>query len=1329
MGFFTRLKSFGFGGKQKSIKVVGGERRCRFETMEERRMLDADPVVAGATYVEGDTGEDFAPDYFEVTFEGGSATTQLTQFVINGDQDGNGVVSDGDMLFDVDANQPGTSGYHGFKFDALKSFGLTADDIESVNVSDDGLVLTVGLRNFEAGDKLAFSIDVDEVERHKLDKIASGVEFEGTTFQASFQDEHYTFVGKSVSVNHQLQDGYNQLQTSGIFFDEYDSLVARGSEIAGANLDLHADAENNQADRNDAAIVAYDLVPKPITISGRVYHDADIDCNQDAGEEGIGNVDLLLQRYNSQSGKYEDVATTQTNDQGEYHFGTDLELLPGKYRVIETQPDGYLSVGATPGTVAGTKVGKFGLDGSSEPNILADIDIPLGGTHAIEYNFCEVRPASISGHVWHDRNDDGVMDPNEDPIANVEIRITRVGHKTPGAADPFADTEAIILRTNADGFYNATGLPPGIYEIVEVNNYPPGDNPLDGFIDGKDAIGVIGGKQMGQTTNDKFSQIELCAGDEGVQYNFGELKPVSLSGYVSVKTPDGDCLNPEDPNFQPIAGVTIELRDASGQLIDTTETNAEGHYRFDGLAPGTYSIVEIQPNAYLDGDHHLGNIDGTVTGDASVNDQFRGITLRSGDEGVRYDFCELEKPASIKGFVHADTDGNCEFDPEKGDRPLAGVRIALLDADGNLVARTQTNEDGFYSFEDLPAGTYTIREVTPAGYLDGGEKAGTIDGTTVGIVFNDRITNVVLAAGDAAVDYDFCEEIPAEIHGRVWEDGPRFQTQSGDLPANYRDQRDGVFQAGTDRPISNVKMYLWYFNDIDGGSLNPRAVTLADVLASEYPHMAGMPDDTPVYTTTDANGEYSFTGLKAGNYIVLQEQPAGYADANEIPGTTTGFSYNSEVDAALAPATLASTFSQRQLLDSINAIQVQSGGVSLENNFTEVTVVPDPQIPVNPPPKPPNPPRPTPPSPPLAGQPFLAGAQGINVFDISGTSVAIGVDAGQPLDFTWHLSVINAGDPRGDAIASGDSATVWVNASFVDSYQWGRADMDRAAWSFALTTDDGEIDEQEGIDRFGTLDGIPLAGDWNGDGIDEIGFFRDGYFYVDINGNREWDKDDLIAKLGDVEDQPVVGDWDGDGKDDIGIFGPIWPSDDEAIRREPGLPNPANRNAFRPKNVPPRIDEATDGSRVMRLSSTGHARADVIDHVFRYGGEGDIAITGDWNGNGIRSIGVFQNGTWRLDINGNGRLDANDPHFTFGEAGDIPVVGDFDADGIEEVGVFRDGTWIIDINGNRERDAQDKVFEMGAQGDFPVVGDWDGDGVDDPAVVRPAVTQTDVLFD
>ena len=58
---------------------------------------------------------------------------------------------------------------------------------------------------------------------------------------------------------------------------------------------------------------------------------------------------------------------------------------------------------------------------------------------------------------------------------------------------------------------------------------------------------------------------------------------------------------------------------------------------------------------------------------------------------------------------------------------------------------------------------------------------------------------------------------------------------------------------------------------------------------------------------------------------------------------------------------------------------------------------------------------------------------------------------------------------------------------------------------------------------------LPVVGDFNGDGIDEIGVYRDGTWYIDTNNNGIIDQGDQVFQLGGPGDKPVVGDWDGDG--------------------------------------------------------------------------------------------------------------------------------------------------------------------------------------------------------
>jgi hypothetical protein len=209
------------------------------------------------------------------------------------------------------------------------------------------------------------------------------------------------------------------------------------------------------------------------------------------------------------------------------------------------------------------------------------------------------------------------------------------------------------------------------------------------------------------------------------------------------------------------------------------------------------------------------------------------------------------------------------------------------------------------------------------------------------------------------------------------------------------------------------------------------------------------------------------------------------------------------------------------------------------------------------------------------------------------------------------------------------------------------------------------------VGAFGGVGDIPVTGDWDGDGVSEPAFFRgNGYWHLDINGNGLWDEGvDAAFKFGISGDIPVTGDWNGDGITDVGVFR-------------------GNGNWY--------------------LDLNGSRAWDAGDVTFKFGITGDIPVTGDWNGDGTTDVGVFRgNGSWYLDLNGSRAWDAGDSTFKFGISGDIPMTGDWNADGVTDPGVFRgNGHWYLDANGSRGWDAGDMNFKFGISGDVPVTGRW-----------------------
>jgi len=229
---------------------------------------------------------------------------------------------------------------------------------------------------------------------------------------------------------------------------------------------------------------------------------------------------------------------------------------------------------------------------------------------------------------------DVLLEPREEPSAG-ERREPGIGGVTvtlTGAND-LGNAISLSATTAADGSYSFAGLRPSSAAGYTVTEHQPSN-----YVDGKDAAGSSGGSVA---VNDVISGIVVGAGGSSANNNFGELLPVSISGYVY---DDAGNDGVWDGTSAGISGVTLTLTGNNdlGQAVNgVTTTASDGSYSFTGLRPSNlfgYTVTETQAAGYDDGKDTAGSAGGNTT----TNDVIRFIVLLSGgSSSINNNFGEL----------------------------------------------------------------------------------------------------------------------------------------------------------------------------------------------------------------------------------------------------------------------------------------------------------------------------------------------------------------------------------------------------------------------------------------------------------------------------------------------------------------------------------------------------------------------------------------------------------------------------------------------------------------------------------------------------------------
>lgn len=585
---------------------------------------------------------------------------------------------------------------------------------------------------------------------------------------------------------------------------------------------------------------------KPASVGDYTWMDVNRDGIQDADEPALPGVTVTLTRADGSAvtdASGNPVAAVTTDAAGKYMFEN---LLPGDYKVSFQAPAGYEATTSDAGD-------DRALDSNGAT---AAVTLVQGQTDDT-IDFGAVGTGVIGDQLFVDVNQNGgsAPDAGDKPLEGVKVTLTWTG--------PGGITRTYETTTDADGKYKFENLLPGEYKVsvdptsllkaeplLDVLTHDPSGDVASKTVVSedvkKDAAKLADAFKLTANvtlTGEKNSNLdqdwgfgisadtailkEITTPDEAAQESF-EFTPGEKVTYTLTLTNNGPGV---------ATGVTASDQLPSGVGFvsaqgDGTYDAATGVWDLSGLtlAKGEEKKIAITVEITGEGAGKL------VTNVARITHQDQ-----AGDDPTNNESSASFKGGfNLGGTIYRDSDASYS----KGDdeQRFKDVTVALLNEDGTPVLDSEgnpmtavTDENGAYQFVGLAPASYRVVIVDP----EAGDLAGLIPTQAY---TGKGATEAAVTISDASVQgVDFGLVAPATIGDRVWNDQDGNGTDNGEPGA------------------PNVTVILKDANGVEVAR-----------------------------TTTDANGNYRFTGLVPGTYTVDIEVPAGYNAATTSMTVTVG---------------------------------------------------------------------------------------------------------------------------------------------------------------------------------------------------------------------------------------------------------------------------------------------------------------------------------------------------------------------------------------------------------------------------------------------------------
>jgi hypothetical protein len=537
----------------------------------------------------------------------------------------------------------------------------------------------------------------------------------------------------------------------------------------------------------------------------------------------------------------------------------------------------YLRIAVTGGSMASLYVNPGSLDNDllmtlslenqTGYNLFSrsEFAVPFGGVS--KGNVYSTPPVSagctgeIGDFVWNDLNGNGIQDPGEPGIDGVTVNLYNSGVLIASQVTAQGPTGS------QQGYYEFAGVCAGIYTVqVDTTTLPKGQSGQTEYV-------LTTPNAPGSTpTNDSNPNPDTVTLTSNVDVdNMADFGFVALQGEIAGDLWfDANYDGLQDTGDPSINGVGIELYDGTQtNLLATTTTafggpnNENGYYQFTGLGAGNYVVYVIPttlPPNYSPTTPDVGNNPAINSNNSPVPVSLP--TDSSTDLTVDFGYVSPCN-GTIGHFIWHDLNDDGLQDP--GDPGISGVTVYLYDSNDNLIQTAITNGSGDYQFSGLCDDSYTV----------------VVNGTTLPPNFTPATPH---APGSTPSNDSIGSPAPVTLT----------------LDSNNNVISNQNINFGYVSPCNGVIGYF-VWNDLNGNGIqDPGEPGIPNVTVSLFDSEQHLLNAT----TTNPNGDFQFTGLCAGTYIVQVTPPAGFSPTIvNAPGGTPANDSNPNPDTAVLTIT------------------------------------------------------------------------------------------------------------------------------------------------------------------------------------------------------------------------------------------------------------------------------------------------------------------------------------------------------------------------------------------------------------------------------------------